>query len=66
MKFRKGEYGSRFRGRGGAYEKTEQRFRLIFSERFRNDESAGVSARLEPSNPRGRTESVETATGPNG
>jgi len=37
----------------------------IFSERFRNDESAGVSARLEPSNPRGRTESVETATGPN-
>jgi hypothetical protein len=66
MKFRKDDYESRFRGRGGAYEKTEQRFRLIFSERFRNDESAGVSARLEPSNPRARTESMETATGPNG
>jgi len=66
MKFRKVEYERRFCRRGGAYEKTEQRFRLIFSERFRNDESAGVSARLEPSNPRGRTESVETATGPNG
>jgi len=66
MKFRKDDHESRFCGRGGAYEKTEQRFRLIFSERFRNDESAGVSARLEPSNPRGRTESMETATGPNG
>jgi hypothetical protein len=66
MKFRKDDHESRFRGRGGAYEKTEQRFRLIFSEQFRNDESAGVSARLEPPNPRGRTESVETATGPNG
>ena len=65
MKFRKDDHESRFRGRGGAYEKTEQRFRLIFSEQFRNDELAGVSARLEPSNPRGRTESVETATGPN-
>jgi len=66
MKFRKDEDKRRFCGTGGAYEKTEQRFRLIFSERFRNDESAGVSARLQPSNPRGRTESVETATGPNG
>jgi hypothetical protein len=66
MKFRKDDHEGRFRGRGGACEKTEQRFRLIFSERFRNHESAGVSARLEPSNPRGRTESDETAIGPNG
>ena len=66
MKFRKDDHESRFRGRGGACEKTEQGFRLIFSERFRNDESAGAPGRLEPSNRQGRTESMETATGPNG
>jgi hypothetical protein len=66
MKFRKDDHESRFRGRGGACEKTEQGFRLIFSERFPNDESAGAPGRLEPSNPQGRTESMETATGPNG
>jgi hypothetical protein len=66
MKFRKDDHESGFRRRGAACEKTERRFRLIFSERFRNDESAGVSSRLEPSNPRGRTASIETATGPKG
>ncbi len=42
MTFREDDLESRFRGRGGAREKTEQRFRLIFSERFRNDKSADV------------------------
>jgi hypothetical protein len=32
MKFRKDDHESRFRGRGGACEKTEQGFRLNFSE----------------------------------
>ena len=42
MTFREDDHESRFRGRGGAREKTEQRFRLIFSEQFRNDKSADV------------------------
>ena len=46
-------------------EKTEQRFRLIFSEQFPNDESAGASSRLKPSRPEW-TASIETATGPKG
>ncbi len=40
MKLGKDDHESRVRVRGGACEKTERRFRLIFSERFRFNEAA--------------------------